>query len=660
MNFGMSSFIAAAVVAAATALAAQASEPASPPYVHQPIPGASPVPITEGAGLKSKEDLEAFLDGIMAAHLKQNHLAGAQVAVVSNGEIFFSKGYGYADVEKRTPVDPATTLFRPGSVSKMVPWTAVMQLVEQGKLDLDADVNTYLTQFKIPSTFDKPITLRNLLTHTPGLEDGGVGYLFVKKPEDMLPLAEALAAHIPARVRPPTTDFTDGSNASYSNFGTALAGLIVANVSGMPLDDYLDKNIFEPLGMTHSTLRQPLPAALADKMATGYTFKNGAWEPYRNGFELVQFAPAGSMSASTNDMAKFMIAHLNLGEYKGKRILREETARLMQSRQFSPNPHVNGSGLGFFETWINGRRLVSHWGDMLTFHTAWELLPEEKVGIYVSYNTSHKGGTSIARRDLVRAFMDRYYPATLPKVTPPADFKDRAARYAGSYSFTRHSYTTVEKMFGLANAAKVAPTKDNTLMIAAGGETTQWVEVAPNVFRQVDKDDTIAFFEDGKGNITGMTLPLAFIAFYKLAWHQSSALHYFITGFGLLCFIVAIVSALRHWKTDRTAAPKARHARRLAAAASVLQLAFVVLAGVFIAAGMDELIFGFPTGFKVALALPVLAIPLTLAVVYLAWQVWKNGYWTRYSRIQYSVIALFSVLFLWSLNTVNLVGWNFG
>ncbi len=641
--------------------AAKAGATGGPPYEYQPIPGASPAPITEGAGLKSKEDLEAFVDGVMAAHLKQNHLAGAQVAVVRDGEIFFSKGYGYADIEKRTPIDPATTLFRPGSVAKMFTWTAVMQLVEQNKLDLDADVNTYLTQFKLPGAFGQPITLRNILTHTPGLEDGGVGYLFVKTADEMAPLADTLAAHIPARVRPPTTNFSsDGINASYSNFATALAGLIVANVSGMSFDDYLDKNIFGPLDMKHSTFRQPLPPELAPKMAKGYTFKNGAWKPFKYDFEFIPFAPAGSLSASTDDMAKFTIAHLNLGEYQGQRILKEETARLMQSRQFSPSPHVNGSGLGFFETWLNGRRIIGHWGDMQTFHTSWDLLPEEKVGIYVSYNTSHEGGTTIAREDLLRSFMDRYYPATLPKITPPADFKDRAARYAGSYGFTRHSHTTAEKMFTLGGAAKVVPTEDNTLMIAAGGQATQWVEIAPNTFSRLDRDETIAFFENGNGEITGMSLRLPFIAFYKLAWHQNPVLHQIILGIGLLCFIIAIVSAIRNRKADQSADVTARRARRAAAAVGVLQIGFVVLLGVSLAAGIDDLFFGFPTGFKVALALPLLAIPLTLGLVYFTWAAWKNGYWTRYGRIQYSVITLFSLLFLWTLNSVNLIGWNFG
>ncbi|MGH8429614.1 MAG: serine hydrolase domain-containing protein, partial [Solimonas sp.] len=335
-----------------------------------------------------------------------------------------------------------------------------------GKLDLDTDVNTYIPNFKIPATYAQPITLRNLMTHTPGLEDGGLGYLFAKDAAHLVPLGDALARHMPSRVRPPTTDFGgDGTNSSYSNWGTALAGHIVAIASGAPFDEYIEKNVFQPLGMSSSTFREPLPPELAPRMATGYTFEDGKLKAHD--FEFVHsFGPAGSLTSSAADMAKFMIAHLDEGAAAGsRRILREDTAKLMHSRQFGANPHLNGSGLGFYETYLNGRRVIGHAGDMIAFHTDLFLLPEEKIGIFVSYNSSNDVAPHIARRDLMKSFMDRYYPAKLPQVKPPADFKERAARYAGSYRANRHSYTKFEKVFGLFGSTKVAPTKDNTLLI---------------------------------------------------------------------------------------------------------------------------------------------------------------------------------------------------
>ncbi len=648
---------AAALLATA---AAHAAVPNGPPFEHKTIPGVSPEPITEGAGLKSKEDLEAFFDGVMAAHLKAQRIAGATVAVVKDGAVIFTKGYGYADLEKQTPVDPAVHLFRPGSVTKLFTWTAVMQLVEQNKLDLDKDVNAYITQFQIPATFPQPITLRNLLTHTAGFEDGGIGYLFVKTAKESAPLADFLKAHMPARVRPPTTDFSDGMNSSYSNWGTGLAGLIVENVSGLSFDEYQEKFILGPLGMTHSSFREPLPPELHKNMSAGYKQDKGRRK--LGEFEYIHHCgPAGDLSSTATDMANFMIAHLQDGRFGDARILREETARMMHMRQLSPSPYINGTGLGFYETWINGRRWINHAGDTVYFHTNLALLREENLGIYVSYNSG--GALPFSQReDLVKAFADRYFPARLPLVTPPADFKERAAKFAGSYRVIRHNYTKNERLFGLLGVVSVAPTQDNTLLISSLGDASpnQWVEVAPSTFRKLDGEEFISFPEDANGKVTGFVWPFPFHAVYKLKWYDTLQWHGFVIGLGLLCFVIALVSVLRNWKSDRTAAAGARQARRLAALLGLCNLTFLILLGVTFAKDIDQLLYGWPAVFKVALAFPLFAIPLTLGVTWFAVRAWKDGFWTRYGRIQYTVIALASIGFLWSLNFLNLVGYKFG
>jgi CubicO group peptidase (beta-lactamase class C family) len=650
----------AAVLAATIGASAHA---AAGTFAHQTIPGVSPEPILEGAGLKGRADLEAFFDGVMAAHLKYKPLAGATVSVVKDGEIVLVKGYGFADLEKQVPVDGAQTLFRPGSTSKLFTWTAVMQLVEQGKIDLDADVNQYLPDFKLPGKFGKPITMRNLMTHTAGLEDGALGYLFQRGPEQFVPMGEALAAHMPTRVRPPTTDFGgDGTNASYSNWATALAGHIVASLSGLSFDDYVRKHIFEPLEMNSSTFEEPLPPELAPRMATGYQFKQGRLEAH--GFEYVHnFGPAGSSTSSAPDMANFMIAHLNGGEFKGRRILEPETAQLMHSRQFSPNAYGNGAGLGFYETWVNGRRLIGHGGDMIAFHTDFWLLPEEQLGVFVSYNSSNELAPYVARRDLRKAFMDRYYPAKLPKLEAPADFKARAAKYAGTYAGNRRSYTKLERVFGLASAGtRVAPTADNTLLIQdiMFPGVTHWVEVAPNVFRNESDDDFIAFVEDERGRVTHLVTPFAFIGSHRLPWYGAPTFHWLVLGFGLLCFTVALVSALRNWKADRAAPAGARRARRLAALLALVYVAFFATLIGALAGGIEELIYALPKSIYVALTFPLLAIPVTLLVAWAAVQAWRAGWWTRYGRVQYSVIALAALAFLWSLHYWNLVGYRIG
>ena len=640
---------------AATALSARPIAAAGD-TAYRPIEAAAPKPLP-GGGLRSPEELEAFVDGFVSAQREAYDVAGITVAVVKDGQVYFAKGYGWADVEKQVPVNASETLFRPGSISKLFTWTAVMQLVEQGKLDLDADVNTYLTQFKVPATFDAPITLRHTLTHTVGMEDGGIGYLMSRSPQEIVPLARSLAAHIPARVRPVGSS-TEGLTSSYSNWATALAGLVVANVSGMSFEDYVQDNILRPLGMESSTFKEPLSEPLQKRMSNGYEFEAGAFKA--KGYEYIaNFGPAGSMAATATDMARFMIAHLQKGALGEARILKPETVAAMHARVFSPHPAVGGSGLGFIETYMNGRRVIGHGGDTNTFHAELGLLEEEGIGFYACVNTG--GRAALVPRHFARAFMDHYFPAQFPAIKPPKDFAARAARYAGHYRALRHSYTRFEKVFGLLGGTTVTPTADNKLVIPGLlGDVAQYVEVAPGVVREEDGDRTIAFVEDGKGEVVGMVGQLAFIPFSKLHWYDASPFHFGLLGFSFLLFVFAVVSALRHWKTDKAGPKPARWARLNLGVLGALNLVFVVAFAAIIAAGTDELIFAVPKGLYAVLTLPLVGLLLNALAVYLVVRVWREGYWTRASRFFHTAGVVAAIAFVWFLNYWNLLGYRIG
>ncbi|MCX7973311.1 MAG: beta-lactamase family protein, partial [Candidatus Aminicenantes bacterium] len=307
-----------------------------------------------------RSTLEAFIDGIIAAEIKAGNIAGVTFSFVKDGEILLAKGYGYSDVKNRKPVEADKTLFRPGSVSKLVTWTALMQMVEQGKIDLKADINRYLTKFKFPDSYKEPITVANLMSHTPGFEEV-LGAMLARRPQDLISLEEYLARNMPWRVFPP------GKITAYSNYGTALAGYLVEVVSGEKFEDYVEKYIFEPLGMMMSTFREPLPENLVPFMSKGYTFRKGDF--IEHDFELFNgLYPAGSMSSTAIDMAKFMIAHLQNGQFGDKRILQEETVKLMHSRLYSADPRLNGNAHGFWEKTWNGVRMIEHGGDTIYFH----------------------------------------------------------------------------------------------------------------------------------------------------------------------------------------------------------------------------------------------------------------------------------------------------
>jgi len=280
-----------------------------------------------------------------------------------------------------------------------------MQLVEQGKLDLNTDVNYYLEDIKIPENDFEPITLAHLMMHTGGFESKMVVAGRDIKEDDVktgAPLTDYLTNSIPRRILPP------GKKKAYSNYNTSLAGHIVARVSGMSWEDYVEKYILKPLEMNHSTTRQPLPTELASDLTGGFFYKNDKYEEK----EIVYFpySPAAGMSAAAADMANFMIAHLENGRYKNKRILKEATAKDMHSRHFkSSRSKNNDMAYGFFEMDKNNLHILGHSGVTGTFHSILILMPEHNVGLFMSVNT---GGAAKINRLVVNLFLDRYFPSS--------------------------------------------------------------------------------------------------------------------------------------------------------------------------------------------------------------------------------------------------------
>jgi CubicO group peptidase (beta-lactamase class C family) len=491
-----------AIAAIASSLSACLLSLASPAQVPPPLKAPeAPLPVETSAAAPApagpqltQADLEAWLDGFLPYAIARGNIAGAIVVVVKDGQVLLEKGYGYADVERKEPVDPQATLFRPGSVSKLFTWTAVMQQVERGKLDLDADVNRYL-DFEIPpGPAGEPLTLRSIMTHTPGFEEA-VKELISENPKSLMTLGDTLKRWIPERI------FEAGTMPAYSNYATALAGYIVERQSGMSFDDYLDKNIFGPLGMRHSSFRQPLPRTLEAGMAKGYENATGKAQ----GYELINLAPAGSLAATGPDMARFMIAHLQKGVLGEARILAEETAKQMHSTPLTIIPNVNRMVLGFYETDTNGHRIISHGGDTQYFHSDLHLYVDDGVGYFISFNSAGKEGAVGALREaFYRNFADRYFPASAPQgEVDVATAKEHAAEISGSYVVSRRAETTFLSILNLLQPIKVAVNKDGTISVPMltdpNGEPTKWKEIAPWVWREANgKARLAAEAKDGR------------------------------------------------------------------------------------------------------------------------------------------------------------------
>ena len=471
----------------ALAAAAESAPPPPPaPLTPQTTSATTTLEVPSSPQL-TRADVEAWLDGFMTFALERGDIPGAVVVIVKDGQVLLEKGYGFADVEKRKPVDAAQTLFRPGSVSKLFTWTAVMQLVERGKLDLDADVNTYL-DFKIPpGPAGEPITLRNVMTHTPGFEEA-VKELITENPDRLIPLGEAVKRWTPNRI------FKAGTMPAYSNYATSLAGYIVERVSGQSFDDYLDQNIFKPLGMAHASFRQPLPKALEAAMSKGY--KSDDDKP--QGYELISLAPAGSLAATGSDMARFMIAHLQNGAYGDQRILSEETAKLMHGTPLTIIPGLNRMVLGFYETNTNGRRVIAHGGDTQYFHSDLQLYVDDGVGYFISVNSAGKeGAAGPLRGAFFRQFSDRYLPG--PGFTGKVDektAKEHAQAIAGTYLFARRAESSLLSILNVAQPIKVVVNEDGTislpLLTGLNGKPDKWHETEPYVWTDAAGKERLA------------------------------------------------------------------------------------------------------------------------------------------------------------------------
>ena len=530
---------AAFAVANAIAIGAVSSQGPSPsPLISAPSPppaNVAAVAPQPPRGLElTKTDFETFLDALIPSQLRNRDIAGAVVSVVKDGQVLFQKGYGYADVEAKKPVLPDQTLFRPGSISKLFTATAVMQLVEQGKLDLDGDINQYL-DFAIPKTYAQPVTLRQLLTHTGGFEET-LKNLFVAHENDIKPLRSYLVNEMPARIFPP------GKIPSYSNYGFTLAGYIVEGVSGEKFESYIENHILKPLGMNHSTFDQPVPAQLVPQMSKAYL--NGSKKP--RDFEWVQAAPAGALTTTAADMTRFMIAFLQDGSVDGVSILKPQTVRQMETRQFEFQPMLPGLGITFMEYLIDPVRIIAHGGDTVYFHSDMILIPDAHFGYFLSYNSLGKdvGG---GRGEVWRTLVNRYFRS---KSELKIDFDLNTAKsdgraVSGLYEGTRRGETTFLRILALADQFKVKSDEKGVLRVEGmknqSGELQRWSEIAPLVYREVDGLEKIGFRRDASGNIAEI---LPFPAIYegqRVPWYVSKTFIGFLVGGSLFLALLTVV-----------------------------------------------------------------------------------------------------------------------
>ena len=631
-----------------------------PPPAAPPVVAAAPA---SGSHVLDKSDVEAWLDGFMPYALGRGDIPGAVVAVVKDGQPLLVKGYGYSDVAKKAPVEP-DTIFRPGSISKLFTWTAVMQLVGEGKIDLDKDVNAYL-DFKIPDRADGPITMRRLMTHTAGFEETIQG-LINSDPKRFRPLAVAMKTWVPERM------YKAGSTPAYSNYGASLAGYIVQRVSGEPFEAYIAHHIFQPLGMTHATMVQPLPAALQPFMAKGYQAGSEKGVPY----ELIDMSPAGALAMSGVDATKFMIAHL-AAEHGPNPLLPPDVAREMHRTEAPGIGPLNKMALGFYQSNMNGHAIISHGGDTEVFHSDLNLFIDDGVGIYVSLNSiGREGAGHVLRAALLRNFADRYFPGPAPGgQVSPAMAKAHARMLAGTYVSSRGSDSNWASVIDLLGQIKVAPLPNGDVMVpglnGVNGQPIKWREIAPFVWKDVNSPQLLSVVvKDGKVvRLANSDYAPIFVfdrvpAAKDAAWLMPALLA--AIAVLLLTAVLWPVTALVRRKYGAPFALPGREAQsyRAARAGAAAVLAVGIGWTLIVMVGLKQLDFFGPPAAPWLMLLgivgPLLMLAALAGTAWDAWMIWtrRRGWRSWLARLWSAALVLSVVVALWIVFGFHMYGAN--
>lgn len=624
----------------------------------EPGPGAVPAPVVSHDILIEDAlpnfipgDLEVFLDGVVNAAIAEHQTPGATLAIVKDGRLLLAKGYGLASIVDKTAVNAEQSLFRIGSISKTFTWLALMQLEERGLLSLDDPINTHLpAHLRIPSDgFHEPIRIRHLMTHTAGFEDSALGHLFIKKAENVPSSDEYLLKYRPKRVR------AAGQMTSYSNYGVALAGAIIAAKSGVSFNDYVAENILAPLSMVHTTFAEPkIGFAGVGRFAQGGQFSDAAWKPLPFAY-ISHLAPAGSASSTARDMARYMLALLNADTgFDG--LLQPQTAHAMRESLFSNAKGLPGLYHGFLGYQIGALEGIGHDGSTLAFQSRMLLIPEINTGIFISTNAA--SGLKLIQT-LPRLILERYFPG-------PAQYKAKSQyqaqsleAYVGTYLSNRRPYSGFEKLLiGLTGLTQIRLDENGGLLSVSGfGEVKRWRPLTSDSFIEEGGDDRLAFGRDINGRIQWLSSGFAVSASERISPFLTP-----VTLFGLLLLTSITSIALLFgawtgrdiWKTDPQILRWA-HIIRTSCAAIWLFYAIALSATLLGMTALGNLsVFAYPTPMVfISLALGMAALAGSVLCALFLWPVWRKSAWAMDRKLLYSF-----VLILWAMTLTPLIWWG--
>jgi CubicO group peptidase (beta-lactamase class C family) len=623
-------------------------------------------------------EVEAFLDGVVPDAMHQWHVPGAVILVVRDGTVLFEKGYGYADLAHQTEMSPERTVVRVFSLSKLLTATAVMQLVEQRKIELDKDVNAYLTKLHVGSPFGRPITIRHLLTHTAGFDSdqreiGGAA----ASSADWVSLDDYLARRTLAPMWP------SGQQFLYTNAAYDLLGLVVQDVSGRPYADYMSERILGPLGMARSTFGQP--PALESVVAVTYRYSDGQQTIVPQGLQLN--VPAAGLTSTASDMAHFMISQLEGGQYGDVRVLDSATVREMQSQQFTYEPNQPGMTFGFREALSprtsNGFRAEASRPNQVLWHNGggpraptsyMQLQPGNRFGLFVYFNSDELGFLD----HVLQRFNDHYDPpaeganaAVLQQRSSPSP--QQLNRFTGTYRLTDYSHNSIAKLLLLEDddLPQVVSSADSLgirWLLDAPDPPEPLVQVEPLVFMSQDGQFRFTFLQDDNNAITGMVWGNLFVL-EKVPWYETVAFQRSLFAVFLLGFLTAAlawpVRAVGRRFLNRA---EARNTHKCGSRIGLVGAFGVLAHGLLGSAFLLALLFVLPRAFDLGLqfgmppalaalfSLPMLLTALAVLLVLLAIPILRNRRSSRLAGVAYCLYGAFAVAFVPFLVYWNLIG----
>jgi CubicO group peptidase (beta-lactamase class C family) len=598
--------------------------------------------------------LEDFFDGFFARETVRWHIPGAAFVLVKDGKVVFSKGYGYADVAKRVPVVADQTVFRVASVSKVFTAAAALQLVERGKLDLRANVNQYLTRFKIDDPYPQPVTLAELLTHSAGLDASVIG-IAARSPSRVVPLGTFLARQMPPVMMPP------GKIYSYSSFGVTLEGYLVQKISGEPFDAYIQKNILQPLDMRNSGFQ--LTQNLAAHLAAGYEFHRGNY--VAQPIDYFNIGPAAGLYSTAADMSHFLIAQMDGGQFGGARILSEKSISEMHARQFTEDSRLAGRTFGFYERFVNGRRAIGHGGNIRGFASLLMMVPNEHVGFFLVFNRDE----SRFEEDFIQSFFDRFYPAT-NNPGPSGSLRLSAAelqKFTGDYRSNPYSRRTFEKLITLYWQFRITANPDGSLQFHYPHEfkpSERWSALAPAYFLSNGGQGHAVFELDAAGNVAHLFTDRD--SYEKIPWYGTARFQVALVKALMLVLLSGCVLWPAVWLVRRVLKRPSRqaaagHWARWTAAALGLLNVFFIVEMLHLIMRMDDwdFVYGVPVAIKALLWIPIVTTALTALAVWFAVRAWKRRLWCVWGRLHYGLIAAAGLAFVWFFVYWNLLGFRY-